>query len=48
MLVIAHKLETVMTADRIFLLVDGKLQEIPASSLLSDNKESLIASGIVI
>ncbi|CAM8933695.1 unnamed protein product [Rhodiola kirilowii] len=47
-LVIAHKLETVMTADRIFLLVDGKLKEIPASSLLSDNHESLIASGIVI
>ncbi|KAL9669332.1 hypothetical protein QQ045_006877 [Rhodiola kirilowii] len=46
-LVIAHKLETVMTADRIFLLVDGKLKEIPASSLVSDNHESFIASGIV-
>uniref|UniRef100_A0A7N0V0H4 ABC transporter B family member 29, chloroplastic n=1 Tax=Kalanchoe fedtschenkoi TaxID=63787 RepID=A0A7N0V0H4_KALFE len=47
-LVIAHKLETVMTADRIFLLVGGTLREIPASSLLSDHHESLIASGIVI
>ncbi|CAM8991568.1 unnamed protein product [Rhodiola kirilowii] len=47
-LVIAHKLETVMTADRIFLLVDGKLKEIPASFLVSDNHESFIASGIVV
>ncbi|GLT40659.1 hypothetical protein SLA2020_147740 [Shorea laevis] len=45
-LVIAHRLETVLMANRIFLLDDGKLGEIPRSTLLANGHHSL--SGLVI
>lgn len=36
-LVIAHRLETVLMADRVFLLDGGKLEEVEKSSLLSQD-----------
>lgn len=47
-LVIAHRLETVLMASRIFVLDEGKLQEVNRSALL-DGKSSLsVESGLVI
>ncbi|XP_059306595.1 ABC transporter B family member 29, chloroplastic [Lycium ferocissimum] len=37
-LVIAHRLETVLMAERVFLLQDGYLREVPRSSLLDGQK----------
>ncbi|XP_061374546.1 ABC transporter B family member 29, chloroplastic [Gastrolobium bilobum] len=47
-LVISHRLETVLMAKRIFLLDNGKLEELPRSTMLDDHKDSLLASGLVI
>ncbi|KAJ9543612.1 hypothetical protein OSB04_023319 [Centaurea solstitialis] len=47
-IVIAHRLETVLMAERVFLLNDGKLQEISRSSLLVAQDDSLASSGLVI
>ncbi|XP_026413171.1 ABC transporter B family member 29, chloroplastic-like [Papaver somniferum] len=48
-LVIAHRLETVLMADRILLLENGKLEEVSRTSLVSNsNYVSLMASGMVI
>lgn len=47
-IVIAHRLETVLMADRIFLLSDGKLKELSRSSLLVDQHDSLSSSGLLI
>ncbi|KAI3992826.1 hypothetical protein MKX01_012778 [Papaver californicum] len=48
-LVIAHRLETVLMADRILLLENGKLEEVSRTSLLSNSSyDSLMPSGIVI
>ncbi|KAK4799670.1 hypothetical protein SAY86_025035 [Trapa natans] len=47
-LVIAHRLETVMMAERVLLLSDGKLQELTRSSLLSHQKDILLSDGLVI
>lgn len=40
-LVIAHRLETVLMAERVYLLEDGCLQEVPRSSLLDGQSSSL-------
>ncbi|PON78012.1 ATP-binding cassette containing protein [Parasponia andersonii] len=47
-LVIAHRLETVLMAQRVFLLENGKLQELSHSSLLNNHYESLVSTGLVI
>ncbi|KAI4370177.1 hypothetical protein MLD38_018551 [Melastoma candidum] len=47
-LVIAHRLETVLMANRIFMLKDGKLQELSRLSLLGDHDDTLRLSGLVI
>ncbi|KAK7267995.1 hypothetical protein RIF29_20677 [Crotalaria pallida] len=47
-LVIAHRLETVLMATRVFLLDNGRLEEVPRSTLLDSHKDSLISSGLVI
>ncbi|OVA10000.1 ABC transporter [Macleaya cordata] len=49
-LVIAHRLETILMADRILLLENGKLEEVTRTSLLTkgSNYDSLMSSGIVI
>lgn len=47
-LIIAHRLETVLMAERVLLLDAGKLQEIPRSSLQVDEKISLTSAGLVI
>ncbi|CAH8269964.1 unnamed protein product [Arabidopsis lyrata] len=47
-IVIAHRLETVMMAQRVFLLERGKLKELNRSSLLSTHKDSLSSAGLVI
>lgn len=47
-LVIAHRLETVLMASRIFLLDDGSLHELNRSALLGGQQESLASSGLVI
>ncbi|GJU99316.1 ABC transporter B family member 29, chloroplastic [Tanacetum coccineum] len=47
-IVIAHRLETVLMAERVFLLSEGKLQEISRSSLLVAQHDSLASSGLVI
>ncbi|KAL3655246.1 ABC transporter B member 29, chloroplastic [Castilleja foliolosa] len=46
-LVIAHRLETVLMSDRIFLLSDGKLQQLSHSALL-DGKHGSLATALVI
>ncbi|KAF9680868.1 hypothetical protein SADUNF_Sadunf06G0166400 [Salix dunnii] len=46
-LVIAHRLETVLMAKRVFLLDDGKLQEL-TPSLLGSHNSSLTSTGLVI
>ncbi|XP_022767061.1 ABC transporter B family member 29, chloroplastic isoform X5 [Durio zibethinus] len=47
-LVIAHRLETILMADRIFLLQDGKLQELARSTFLAGHHDSLMSTGVVI
>ncbi|KAG7017464.1 ABC transporter B family member 29, chloroplastic, partial [Cucurbita argyrosperma subsp. argyrosperma] len=47
-LVIAHRLETVLMAKRVFVLDGGKLQELPRSALSSSNYNSLMKTGLVI
>ncbi|KAJ0603500.1 putative bacterial ABC-type protein transporter [Helianthus annuus] len=47
-IVIAHRLETVLMAERVFLLKEGKAQEISRSSLQDDRSDSLASSGLVI
>ncbi|KAK7392623.1 hypothetical protein VNO78_21067 [Psophocarpus tetragonolobus] len=47
-LVISHRLETVMMAERIFLLDNGTLKELPRSTMLDGHKDSLLSSGLVI
>ncbi|XP_043717866.1 ABC transporter B family member 29, chloroplastic [Telopea speciosissima] len=49
-LVIAHRLETVLMANRIFLLDKGKLEEVSRSFLLSKDNHcgSLVSNGLVI
>ncbi|KAJ0243968.1 ABC transporter B family member 29 [Hirschfeldia incana] len=47
-IVIAHRLETVMMAQRVFLLEKGKLKELSRSSLLGTHKDSLSSAGVVI
>lgn len=47
-LVISHRLETVMMAKRVFVLDDGNLKELPRSTMLNGDKDSLLSSGLVI
>ncbi|XP_059595152.1 ABC transporter B family member 29, chloroplastic isoform X2 [Vitis vinifera] len=47
-LVIAHRLETVLMAKRVFLLDDGKLEELNRSALLGGKSDSLLSTGLVI
>ncbi|KAK4730722.1 hypothetical protein R3W88_023710 [Solanum pinnatisectum] len=47
-LVIAHRLETVLMAERVFLLEDGYLQEVPRSSLLDSQSGSLALMSLTI
>ncbi|KAL8168203.1 hypothetical protein V2J09_009702 [Rumex salicifolius] len=47
-LVIAHRIETVLMADRIFLLENGRLEEIPRASLINGRQNSLASAGLVI
>ncbi|XP_076923692.1 ABC transporter B family member 29, chloroplastic-like [Bidens hawaiensis] len=47
-IVIAHRLETVLMAERIFLLNEGKVEEISRSSLQDGPHDSLASSGLVI
>ncbi|KAK6231848.1 hypothetical protein SCA6_001921 [Theobroma cacao] len=47
-LVIAHRFETVLMADRAFLLQDGKLEELTESPLLAGHCDSLMSTGVVI
>ncbi|KAL4587592.1 hypothetical protein LXL04_000464 [Taraxacum kok-saghyz] len=46
-IVIAHRLETVLMAERVFCLNDGKLEEISRSSLMGGQHDSLASSGVV-
>ncbi|XP_015161484.1 ABC transporter B family member 29, chloroplastic isoform X3 [Solanum tuberosum] len=47
-LVIAHRLETVLMAERVFLLDDGYLQEVPRSSLLDGQSGSLASMSLTV
>lgn len=49
-LVIAHRLETILMADRIFLLENGKLEEVTHTALLTEGNQygSPLSGGIVI
>lgn len=47
-LVISHRLETVMMAKRIFLLDNGKLEELPRSTMLNGHMDSLLSSGHIV
>ncbi|KAK4281662.1 hypothetical protein QN277_013127 [Acacia crassicarpa] len=47
-LIIAHRMETVRMANRVFLLDKGKLEELPRSTILGGHKDSLLSSGVVI
>ncbi|KAL2503031.1 ABC transporter B family member 29 [Forsythia ovata] len=47
-LIIAHRLETVLMAERVFLLNDGKLQEVSRSSLMDKLHGSLSSTEFVI
>ncbi|KAB2087108.1 hypothetical protein ES319_A04G080000v1 [Gossypium barbadense] len=47
-LVIAHRLETILMADRIFLLQNGKLQELSRSTFLAGHHDSLLSAGAAI
>lgn len=45
---ISHRLETVMMAKRIFLLDNGKLEELPRSTMLNGHMDSLLSSGHIV
>lgn len=47
---IAHRLETILMADRIFLLENGKLEEVTRTALLTKGNQygSPVSGGIVI
>ncbi|XP_022144798.1 ABC transporter B family member 29, chloroplastic isoform X2 [Momordica charantia] len=47
-LVIAHRLETVLMAKRVFILDNGRLHELPRSALSGSNHNSLLKTGLVI
>uniref|UniRef100_A0A2N9GLP0 ABC transporter domain-containing protein n=1 Tax=Fagus sylvatica TaxID=28930 RepID=A0A2N9GLP0_FAGSY len=47
-LVIAHRLETVLMAKRVFLLDDGKLEELTRSTLLGGHHDMVVSTGLVI
>ncbi|PKI38514.1 ABC transporter B family member 29, chloroplastic [Punica granatum] len=47
-LVIAHRPETVMMADRVFHLNEGKLQELTRSFLMSSREDTSLSTGLVI
>ncbi|KAF7818798.1 ABC transporter B family member 29, chloroplastic [Senna tora] len=47
-LVIAHRMETIRMAKRVFLMDKGKLQELPPSSIWGGHKDSLLSSEFVI
>ncbi|XP_059463489.1 ABC transporter B family member 29, chloroplastic isoform X1 [Corylus avellana] len=47
-LVIAHRLETVLMAKRVFLLRDGKLEELTRSTLLGGHHDLAASTGLVI
>ncbi|WCJ33373.1 ATP-dependent lipid A-core flippase [Euphorbia peplus] len=47
-LVIAHRLETVLMGKRVFVLDDGKLQELTRSNLIESYSNSIASSGLVI
>ncbi|XP_054785006.1 ABC transporter B family member 29, chloroplastic [Prosopis cineraria] len=47
-LIIAHRMETVRMAKRVFLLDRGKLEELPHSAIWVGRKDSLLSSGLVI
>lgn len=47
-LVIAHRLETVLMAKRVFLLRDGKLEELTRSALLGGHHDFAASTGLVI
>ncbi|KAE9465593.1 hypothetical protein C3L33_02499, partial [Rhododendron williamsianum] len=47
-IVIAHRLETVLMAERVFLLDDGKLRELKHSAVLGGKHDTLTSAGIVI
>ncbi|MBA0809458.1 hypothetical protein Gohar_025108 [Gossypium harknessii] len=47
-LVIAHRLETILMADRIFLLQNGKLEELSRSTFLAGHHDSLLSAGAAI
>lgn len=47
-LVIAHRMETVMMADRIVLLDSGKLQDVTHSFHSEGHRESVLSSGLII
>lgn len=45
---IAHRLETIKMAKRVFILDDGRLEELTPSTFLTSQYESLLSTGIVI
>lgn len=45
---IAHRLETVLMAERIFLLNDGKLQQLSHSALLDSHQHGSLATALVV
>ncbi|GAB4833374.1 ABC transporter B member 29, chloroplastic [Ancistrocladus abbreviatus] len=47
-LIIAHRLETVLMAKRVFCLNNGRLEEISQSSLVGGHRELLASAGLVI
>lgn len=47
-LVIAHRMETVMMADRIVLLDGGKLQDVTHSFHSEGHRGSVLSSGLII
>ncbi|CAK8571379.1 unnamed protein product [Lathyrus sativus] len=47
-LVISHRLETVMMAKRIFLLDNEKLEELPRSTMLNGHMDSMLSSGRIV
>ncbi|XVF07654.1 hypothetical protein REPUB_Repub06bG0158200 [Reevesia pubescens] len=47
-LVIAHRLETVLMADRIFLLQDGKVEKLTRSTFLAGHHDSLMSTTRVV
>ncbi|XP_038906373.1 ABC transporter B family member 29, chloroplastic [Benincasa hispida] len=47
-LVIAHRLETILMAKRVFILDGGKLEELPRSAISLGDYNSLVKTGLVI